>query len=367
MGRRFDEASPAEGIILKEELLMPEYVPEDLLHRQAEMQEVAQAIKPLLSGKQPDNLFIHGNSGTGKTTCVKHVLKELDDHTSKVKAVYVNCWQHCTRMAVYWQIAHALQEPIPRRGWATDEIFQRVMEVLQRQNIKILLVLDELDGLFFRGEEKLLYELARSGNGKPIFGIIGISNNPRLLDGQDARVKSSLRFSSLQFKNYSETELYDILSTRAKASLKSGACPREILEKCSSKAFAQKSNVRIGLELLWKSANNAEKAGRTHIDLEDVNAAEKKGFYESQKSLQEFILKEKTRSLTEEEQLICEILKRGEKTSPELYQEFVGTLDRTKRQIRNYLKALAAREIIVLADWDESETVIPTKKIRLNV
>lgn len=345
---------------------MPEYVPDDLLHRRAEMQEIAQAIKPLISAKQPDNLFIHGNSGTGKTTCVKHILKELDDHTSKVKAVYINCWQHSTRMAVYWQIAHTLKLAIPRRGWATDEIFQRVMEVLQRENLKILLVLDELDGLFFRGEEKLLYEVARSGTGKPIFGIIGISNNSRLLDGQDARVKSSLRFSSLQFKNYSSTELFDILSTRVKASLKAGSCPREVIEACTSKALDQKSNVRVGLELLWKSASHAEKSGRMQVQLEDVKAAEKKGFYENQKSLQEFILKEKTQSLTEEERLICEILKKGEKTSPELYQEFVQQLDRTKRQIRNYLKTLAAREIILLADWEDSDTVIPTKKIRLN-
>jgi len=80
------------------------------------MREIAEAVKPLIDGRQPDNLFIHGDSGTGKTTCVKHVLKEMEEYTSRVRTVYANCWEYSTRMAAYSLIVNALKEILPRSG-----------------------------------------------------------------------------------------------------------------------------------------------------------------------------------------------------------------------------------------------------------
>ena len=345
---------------------MPEYYPAELLHREAEMQAIAEAVKPLIEGRQPDNLFVHGDSGTGKTTCVKHVLKEMDEFTSKVKTVYVNCWEYSTRMAVYSLIVNALKEILPRRGLATDEVFSRITEVMEKEGVRVLVVLDEMDGLFFHNEEKLLYELSRAGKGKPFFGIIGISNDPYLLMNKDVRIKSSLRLTDFAFKHYDQGQMAAILSERAKAGLMPESWSKEVIDACAEKAAARKSNVRVGLELLWKAAKHADKADKTKITVEDVEAVDGKTLYDSKtKPVEECSFEIRSKSLSEEEKLILEILKSGEKQSSELYLAFCKKLTRTKRQIRNYLKALEAKNLIVIEEVKGSNPMLNSKKIRL--
>ncbi len=369
MGGLFDRGRSASesSIITREEVLMPEYFPSELLHREAEMQEIAEAVKPLIEGRHADNLFVHGDSGTGKTTCVKHVLNELEEHTSRVKTVYANCWEYSTRMAVYSLIVHALKEILPRRGLATDEVFDRIQEVMQKGGVRILIVLDELDGLFFHNEEKLLYELSRAGGGKPFFGIIGISNNPYLLVNKDVRIKSSLHLTELEFKHYNREQMVSIVAERAKAGLLPGSWGKEVIEACAVKAVARKSNVRVGLELLWKAAKRADKQDRKAISVEDVETVDGKSPYESKaKPVEECSFEIRSKSLSEEEKLILEILKGGEKQSSELYLAFCKKLTRTKRQIRNYLKALEAKKLIIIEEVEGSNPMLKTKKIRLS-
>lgn len=346
---------------------MPEYFPAELLHREDDMKAIAEAVEPLIEGRQPDNLFIHGDSGTGKTTCVKHVLKELEEHTSKVRTVYANCWEHSTRMAVYSLIVSALKEILPRRGLATDEVFGRITEIMEKTGLRVLVVLDEMDGLFFQNEEKLLYELARAGKGKPFFGIIGISNDPYLLANEDARIKSSLRLTDFEFKHYKLEQMTSILSERAKAGLMPGSWDKELIDACASKAVARKSNVRVGLELLWKAAKHADKADRKRITVGDVETVDGKSPYDHKtRPVEECSFEIRSKSLTEEERLILEILKTGEKQSTELYKAFCKKLMRSKRQIRNYLKALEAKKLIVVEETEGDNPMLNTRKIRLS-
>src|SRR5512135_3748684 len=95
----FDGADRGQSIIQSEEVLLPDYMPDELLHRERELQAIADAIKPLLGKRTPTNLFVHGSSGSGKTTCVKYLLKQLSEQSSGVVPVYVNCWENPTQMA----------------------------------------------------------------------------------------------------------------------------------------------------------------------------------------------------------------------------------------------------------------------------
>jgi Cdc6-like AAA superfamily ATPase len=54
----FDRGNDANGIIAKEEILLPDYVPTDALHRKNEMETIAAAINPMIYGKSSTNLFI---------------------------------------------------------------------------------------------------------------------------------------------------------------------------------------------------------------------------------------------------------------------------------------------------------------------
>ena len=98
----FTRDEPA--IIAKEDVLMASHIPDELLYRDAELQATADAVKPLLRRKYPNNLFVHGRSGTGKTSSVRYIMRQLSEHSDNVLTVYVNCWENYTQLAVYNRI-----------------------------------------------------------------------------------------------------------------------------------------------------------------------------------------------------------------------------------------------------------------------
>ncbi len=321
------------SIIAREEVLMTSYLPDELLHRDRELQTVADAVKPLLRKKYPDNLFIHGKSGTGKTSCVRYIMRQLTEHSDNILPVYVNCWENYTQLAVYNRIIEEMKLPLPRRGMATDEVFDRILQYVKNYGKPLLLVLDELDGL---RHDELLYSVARANEKAGIvIGIIAITNNSELLSRLDARVRSSLRFSDMEVRQYDEEQLSGILRKRAEVGLIPGAWNERLIRKIA--ASVRDGSARVALHLLWKSAKRAENRNRPKImvqDLEDILSEE------------ECSAKLPDLKLSPEEELIVELLKNGEMGSSELYDEFTKKIKKTKRQIRNYLELLERKGVI---------------------
>jgi cell division control protein 6 len=252
-------------------------------------------------------------------------------------------------MAVYNKIIEEMRLPLPRRGLATDEIFDRVSQYVKNYKKPILLVLDEMDGL---RHDKLLYVVSRANEQQLMFGIIGITNNKELLSKLDSRVRSSLRFSDLEFKEYSEEQLVALLKVRAERALAPGSYDGRLLTKIARSA--PEGSARVAIERLWKSAKHAEKANRRKImlqDIEDVSSDDQSS------KLSEY-------NMSSEELLIMEILKEGQLRSSELYERFTEKIPKTKRQIRNYLELLEKKGIIESEDL-EAEGMLKPRAFRL--
>ncbi len=331
MPNYFDGTDRPSSLIISEEVLLPDYLPDDVMHREQQLQAIADSIKPLIGRRTPNNLFIHGTSGTGKTTCVKYILRQLLEHSSAVLPVYVNCWENPTQMAVYNRIVEEMRLPLPRRGLAADEIFDRIMQFVKNYRKPILLVLDEMDGL---RHDKLLYVVSRANEQRLSFGIIGLTNNKALLSKLDSRVRSSLRFSEMEFQRYNEGQLLSILRMRAERALAPGGFDERLLLKIVRSV--DDGSARVAIERLWKAAKHAERSGRQKIMLQDLEDAL------SQEP--EFKLPEL--KLTAEELLLVEILRKGELGSSDIYERFTIKVPKTKRQIRNYLELLEKKGII---------------------
>ncbi|MCI0503443.1 AAA family ATPase [Candidatus Micrarchaeota archaeon] len=349
MPNYFDGTDRGSSLIVSEEVLLPDFIPDELLHRERELQAIADSIKPLLSRRTPQNLFIHGASGTGKTTCVKYIIKQLMEHSSAVLPVYVNCWENPTQMAVYNRIVEEMRLPLPRRGLAADEIFDRIMQFVRNYKKPILLILDEMDGL---RHDKLLYVVSRANEQKLSFGIAGLSNNKALLSKLDSRIRSSLRFSEMEFAQYSEEQLASILRVRAERALAPGSFDDKLLLKVARSA--EGGSARVAIERLWKAAKRAEKAGRAKVMLQDLEDA----------LTEEPAFKLPELKLSSEELLLVDILKAGELGSSDLYERFIKKVPMTKRQIRNYLELLEKKGIIASRELP-AEGMLKPKMFRL--
>jgi cell division control protein 6 len=77
-------------------VLQSNYAPENIPHRDAQVEAVASILAPALRCEKISNLFVYGKTGTGKTLSIQHVgnkildkIKELGQNN--VKFVYVNC------------------------------------------------------------------------------------------------------------------------------------------------------------------------------------------------------------------------------------------------------------------------------------
>jgi len=341
MGNIFQEISGENEIFKDERVLMPEYLPEVLPHRENLIEEIAHALKGATKGGRVDNLLIIGTSGTGKTCSVRFVFRQLEEYSQKVLPIYVNCWEFNTRHSILNKIASALGEFIPRRGIASDEITDKIVELLSKEKKVPIVALDEMDRLFagFHDEEHILYDLTRASEIFSVrIGVIGIMNNGELLAKMDQRIRSSLAQKQLVFKQYSPLELKDILGERAKLAFYEDALSDEIIPLCAAKAAKNNGDARLAISLLWKSGKIAEKENAKRIDERHVREA----FGELGTKNLDF------EKLSQTERDIIKVLQeRGELTSGELYKLLKNETDRT---VRNYLKRLQALNLIEIRE-----------------
>ena len=143
MPKNIFEKSAAENAVFRDEkFLYPEFVPERLLRREREIESIVFAFTPVLKGKKPQNVFLAGPTGCGKTAVSKFVLKELEEYTDRAKAIYINCFEFNSRHSVLSKIANFVGSPTPRRGVATDEIYSQFLSALKKSGFVPIIILD---------------------------------------------------------------------------------------------------------------------------------------------------------------------------------------------------------------------------------
>jgi cell division control protein 6 len=310
------------------------------MFRQEQVQAIARCVQGVARGQPPQNVFIHGPTGTGKTTSSRLVLSELSEFTEKAVTAYVNCWENYSRQAVFSTIADQVGEALPKRGIGADEIFSRIVQRLKYDRKTCIIVLDEADRVATADTSTVLYELSRAAENHGVsFGLILVSNVPDLAAGLDSRIRSSLRLEKVEFKKYLPSQLKEILYARAKDGFLPGAASDDIIGLCAAFGAKAGGDARVALEALWKAGRNAEKRGANKIEESDVRA--------SLSESGEWKKKQRLSGVSEPEGMVLDLLaKHGEMASGELYEKYIALNGETERQIRNYVNALEKRKLV---------------------
>ncbi len=352
----FTQLEGEKGIFKNEEGLSPEFLPERLPGREAQESDLAIALQPAAEGKRPANCFIYGPSGAGKTSACKHVISQLKEYSGRAQCFYANCWQHATEQAILSLIAQKVGALLPRRGLASDEIFERVTQYFKSKKIVPIVVLDEADRLFYASEEKLLYRLSRSleETGVP-FGIVMVTNDASLLARADQRIRSSLAIKQIEFPQYSPGELKAILNYRAGLSLFAEAVDDEVIALCAGHGAKNGGDARAALQCLWLSAKNAEGRAAQKISLDDVRKAIGKSVSsQEQKQARDIgALDEKLKQMLE----IIEAHGQGIEVM-QLYKEFEGKFGGGERSLRNYLRQLEFKKFVRVTPVKEGHRLV---------
>jgi len=325
-------------IFKNEEVLSAEYLPELLPHREGEVKQLARNLLPAAQGRMPQNTFLFGSPGIGKTATVKFVFRELEDY-SGVKTVYINCWDYKSANAVLSKIALEMEAFVRRRGVGKDEILERLVEACKKSNKGLVICLDEVEQLILR-EQEVLYDLLRINQYvKNPVGIVFISNRPDVFAELEPRTRSSLNIEEIEFKPYNMEEMKDILQERANQAFR--AVEQGVVLLASNHAVNNGGDVRVGLECLLKAGREAEKGNANELEIKHL-----KKILPTVKPVKPKILEER---VGEVEKAILKILREKKKLfSGELYNYYSKTVDSpiSERAFRDCVKHLAEINLI---------------------
>ncbi|MEM1646269.1 MAG: orc1/cdc6 family replication initiation protein [Ignisphaera sp.] len=266
-------------IFINRDVLSHEYVPDELPHREDQIAKLGSVLAPALRGSKPNNIFIYGLTGTGKTAVAKYVLKKLTIKAVELNidliACYVNTRQDDTTYRVILRLGECLGLRLPFTGISTAEAYRRFVKVVDARSTIMIAVLDEVDFLVKKHGDELLYRLTRSGddlkNAK--ISVIGITNDLKLVEELDPRVRSSLGEIELVFPPYNAIQLEDILKRRAKLAFYPEAISDDVISLCAALAAREHGDARRALDLLRVAGEIAEREGISKVSIDHVYKA----------------------------------------------------------------------------------------------
>jgi cell division control protein 6 len=255
-----------------------DYVPEQFQFRESQMRELAFQIRPGLRGGRPLNSICKGLPGTGKTTSVHKLFSEIEDTTKKLVPVYVNCQIDNTKFAIFSQVYRKLTGHLPpASGTSFKQLFDAICRILQRDEIVLLVALDDANYLLYENEiNKVLYTLLRAHEafeGIRAGVIVIISDlDVDLIKAVDARVSSVFRPTEIYFPPYEHAEIRDIMQARVMQGMYPGVISEEMLSLVIDQT-RKSGDLRVGIDLLKRATLNAERAARRTVEREDICGA----------------------------------------------------------------------------------------------
>ena len=253
--------------------------------REKELCQLQLFIEDGLDANLPGALYISGPPGTGKSACVRQVLRQVESRSRPVKKrrksakpppsdipiiIEVNCMHLSSPAHIHRTLLERLS--IGGSGKAED----RVQRELVREGQMVLLVLDEVDRLAEGGGGQLVLYSIFSWPTLPRsrLALIAIANTLDLTDRLLPRLQTRLdcQPQHLSFSPYSPEQLSQILSSRLEGvpSWQHLVHP-DAVGLCARKVAAVHGDARKALDVLrravelWEAEGADSKVSVPHI------------------------------------------------------------------------------------------------------
>ena len=251
-----------------------DYVPEEFNLRHSQMEEMALSLRPALLGGKPTNNIILGPPATGKTTAIKKLFDMAElDCDDEIVCVYINCQLHSTKFDIFSQIHMKLfgHRP-PETGVPFARVYNKIMTELYDSNKALIVALDDINHLFQGNTiSTVFYEILRAHESFEGVrtGIFAVLSDIEFRYALDKTVGSIFNANEIHFNPYTYDETFKILQERARLGFYPDVISDELIDMITEYTY-ERGDLRLGIDLLRISANNAEVNASRTITEENV-------------------------------------------------------------------------------------------------
>lgn len=271
-------STPNETLFRDRNALEFGYMPETIRFRETQISAIRKNIQPARYGACPINMILRGPPGTGKTTTIKHLFREIAETNTHIVPVLVNCQIMQTEYGVFQKIYEAAfhQEP-PVSGISLQRLIGRLGREFSRHDAVYLICFDDAVSLCHNNiMENVLRILLRLHEEYPgvRIGIIVTVNTieKNTTNYLSASIRSVFQPLQIVFPSYKENEVRTIMHDMAKTALWPGVISPGLLDSIIKETM-EINNLRIGIGLLKCAVKHAESENHTSVTKADVQAS----------------------------------------------------------------------------------------------
>ncbi len=326
-------------------VLQPEFIPNDVKHRPAEVSHLSDTLRPIVDGGRAETSFLYGPSGAGKTCIAQFTIEQLRENVVALNHQYVNCWEDHTRFKTLYRILDGVGSTfdIHRQSTPKDELLERLRDY---DGPPYVVILDEVDQL---QDKSLLYDLYRIRN----LAMVLIANREEdVFSTLDGRLNSRLETCTrIRFSQYDLSELVTILEDRARWGLEPDAIDTEQLEIIADYAAG---DARVAIGIFRNAARVAQQNNNDRITTEIIDRVVPETKSE--------IRQKTTDKLTEHQEVLYELItEAGDIGAGDLYDAYCDKVvdPKTRRTMRNHLSKLEQYNLIAATGKTKARSYSP--------
>ena len=269
------------SVVIKDSLKLSfEYVPKELIHREAQMDQLLMLFRPVVESGRSETAFLSGSVGTGKTATAKRFCADImrygAENNVPIDYIIVNCRQRPTEAGILLHLVRHFDPGFPDRGFSPSEMLRTLKGQISKSGKKLIIVIDEADLLLKKGSVDLIYQLSRFNeetiNIQSSVSLILISQEYIMDKLDEASISTFKRSNAVRFPKYTSGELKAIVCARAKEALREGGIRDDAAELIADIA-SEWGDARYAIELLDMSARKAEMLPAGVVTAEEVRAA----------------------------------------------------------------------------------------------
>ncbi|WP_227134632.1 Cdc6/Cdc18 family protein [Halorubellus salinus] len=240
--------------------LRQQHVPSELVHREGEVDALTASLGGGPSG-MTENTIVTGPSGAGKTSTTRYVLRKLEDARLDVETGFVDCIGANSSTGALAGLFRDSDRsaPLDPRANARTVLINRLREL----DDEFVAVLDEADVLEDKQVIHALY-------GLPNVTTVLISvNYDDLLINCDTRIQKRIRtFQHVEFDQYGDAQLADILTKRANVGLVPGSIAEDTIWYMADQAAG---DARLAITILRLAAKQCTDRRQDEITTDVVD------------------------------------------------------------------------------------------------